>query len=194
MCNLLLVAGFETTVNLISNAVLALHGHPEQWRELCADPDGLAPRAVEEVLRWDSPVQRTGRVALEPLELAGQPVRKGQRVITLIGATGRDPEVYHRPDAFDITREGGPAHLAFSSGIHYRLGHALARSEAAIALRLLAERMPGLARAGPLRRRNGTIIRGPVHLPVSPGPGRHDRGAAPAAARAAEPPQASPGR
>jgi len=170
MCNLLLVAGFETTVNLISNAVLALLAHPAQWQALCADPDELAPGAVEEVLRWDPPVQRTGRVALESLELAGQPVGKGQRVTTLIGAANRDPEAYDRPDTFDIMRRDGPANLAFSSGIHYCLGHALARSEAAISLRMLAERMPGLAQAGTVKRRNATIIRGPVRLPVKHGP------------------------
>lgn len=170
MCSLLLVAGFETTVNLISNAVLALLGHPDQWRALCADPAGLAPRAVEEVLRWDPPVQRTGRVALETVELEGQTVRKGQLVVTLIGAAGRDPEAYDRPDTFDIMREGGPGHLAFSSGIHYCLGQPLARLEATIALRMLAERMPGLARAGAVRRRNASTIRGPVRLPVTAGP------------------------
>jgi P450-derived glycosyltransferase activator len=167
MCNLLLVAGFETTVNLISNAVLALLGHPAQWRALCADPEGLAPRAVEEVLRWDPPVQRTGRVALESLELAGKPVRKGQLVVTLIGAANRDPGVYDRPDVFDIMRESGPGHLAFSSGIHYCLGQPLARLEATIALRTLAERMPGLTLAGRVKRRNATTIRGPVHVPVA---------------------------
>ena len=170
MCNLLLVAGFETTVNLISNAVLALLAHPAQWQALCADPDGLAPRAVEEVLRWDPPVQRTGRIALEPLELAGQPVGQGQRVTTLIGAANRDPEAYDHPDTFDIMRRDGPANLAFSSGIHYCLGHALARSEAAISLRMLAERMPDLAPAGTVKRRNATIIRGPARLPVQHGP------------------------
>ncbi len=167
MCNLLLVAGFETTVNLISNAVLALLAHPAQWQALCADPDGLAPHAVEEVLRWDPPVQRTGRFALESLELAGQPVRKGQRVTTLIGAANRDPEAYDRPDTFDIMRRDGPPNLAFSSGVHYCLGHALARSEAAISLRMLAERMPDLALAGTVKRRNATVIRGPVRLPVT---------------------------
>src|SRR5215472_6189301 len=170
MCNLLLIAGFETTVNLISNAVLALLAHPAQWQALRADPDGLAPGAVEEVLRWDPPVQRTGRVALESLELAGQPVGQGQRVTTLIGAANRDPEAYDRPDEFDIMRRDGPANLAFSSGIHYCLGHALARSEAAICLRMLAERMPDLAHAGTVKRRHATIIRGPVRLPVEHGP------------------------
>jgi cytochrome P450 len=176
MCNLLLVAGFETTVNLISNAVLALLAHPEQWQALCADPDGLAPQVVEEVLRWDPPVQRTSRVALEPVELEGQPIRQGQQVITLIGAANRDPAVYRAPDTFDPTRfdpartAGAPPHLAFASGIHYCLGHALARAEATVALRLLAARMPALSRSGPVRRRNTTIIRGPLHLPVTTPP------------------------
>ena len=137
MCNLLLVAGFETTVNLISNAVLALLAHPEQWQALCADPDGLAPRVVEETLRWDPPVQRTSRVALEPVELEGQLIHQGQQVITLIGAANRDPGAYRDPDTFDTTRADGPPHLAFASGIHYCLGHALARAEATVALRLL---------------------------------------------------------
>ena len=170
MCNLLLVAGFETTVNLISNAVLALLAHPEQWQALCADPDGLAPRVVEEVLRWDPPVQRTSRVALEQVELEGKLIRRGQQVITLIGAANRDPAAYQDPDTFDTTRTAGPPHLAFASGIHYCLGHALARAEAAVALRLLATRMPRLSRSGPVRRRDTTIIRGPLHLPVATAP------------------------
>jgi len=166
LCSLLLVAGFETTVNLIGNAVLALLNHPEQWELLCADPAGLAAKAVEEALRYDPPVQLTSRTALEPIELEGKPVTKGQLVVTLLGAANRDPEVYDRPDTFDIQREPGIDHLAFSSGIHYCVGQPLARLEATIALRMLAERMPDLTRAGAIKRRNTTTIRGPIHVPV----------------------------
>jgi cytochrome P450 len=172
MCVVLLVAGFETTVNLISNAVLALLSHPEQWQALCADPEGLAPRVVEETLRWDPPVQRTERVALQPVELEGKLLQRGEWVVTLIGAANRDPEVYERPGTFDIMRDGGPGHLAFSGGIHYCIGQSLARLEAATALRMLAERMPGLARGGSVQRRNATTVRGPWRLPVTAGPAR----------------------
>jgi cytochrome P450 len=166
MCVLLLVAGFETTVNLIGNAVLALLDHRDQWEALCADPVGMAPRAVDEALRFDPPVQRTGRVALESTELDGKAVHKDQLVVTLIGAANRDPEVYQRPDIFDIGREMTVDHLAFSSGIHYCVGQPLAKLEATIALQVLAERMPSLRRRGPVKRRNATTIRGPLHLPV----------------------------
>jgi P450-derived glycosyltransferase activator len=168
MCILLLVAGFETTVNLIGNAVLALLSHPEQWRALCDNPQEMAPKAVEETLRFDPPVQRTYRIALRDLELEGEQIRQGQVVVTLIGAANRDPEVYERPAAFDISREVAVGNLAFSSGIHYCVGQPLARLEATIALRMLAERMPGLTRTGPVRRRNATLIRGPLRMPVSP--------------------------
>ncbi|MFI5708184.1 cytochrome P450 [Kribbella sp. NPDC051620] len=166
MCILLLVAGFETTVNLIGNAVNALLDHPDQWEALCADPATMAPKAVEETLRYDPPVQRTGRFALQPLELAGKPVQQGQFVVTLIGAANRDPEAFPDPDRFDIAREHTADHLAFSSGIHYCVGQPLAQLEATVALQTLAERALTLRRAGRTRRRNSNTIRGPIHLPV----------------------------
>jgi P450-derived glycosyltransferase activator len=167
ICFLLLIAGFETTVNLISNGVIALLSHPEQWRALCADPEGLAPKVVEETLRYDPPVHLTDRHALEPLELEGQRIREGQEVTTLIAAANRDPEVYDNPATFDLGRENPPAHLAFSGGIHHCLGRPLATLEARIAFRLIAERLPSLRLAGAIQRRNATIIRGPLTLPVA---------------------------
>lgn len=167
LCTLLLIAGFETTVNLIGNGVLALLGHPDQWRALRADPHRLAPKAVEEVLRYDSPVQATSRIASEQLELAGETIRRGQIVLTLIGGANRDPQAYGRPAAFDIDRENPAPHLAFSGGIHYCLGQPLARLEGEIAFRMLAERLGSLRVAGRIKRRNGLTIRGPLRLPVA---------------------------
>jgi P450-derived glycosyltransferase activator len=167
MCFLLLIAGFETTVNLISNGVIALLGQPEQWKALCADPEGLAGRAVEETLRYDPPVHLTGRHAFEPVELEGQQIRPGQEVMTLLAAANRDPDVYDNPATFDLGRDNPAPHLAFSSGIHYCLGQPLATLEARIALRLIAERLPSLRRAGPVTRRNASVIRGPLTLPVA---------------------------
>jgi cytochrome P450 len=169
LCVLLLVAGFETTVNLIGNAVNALLDHPDQWEALCADPEGRAGPAIEETLRFDPPVQRTGRFAFEPLELDGRPVRRHQYVVTLLGAANRDPEVYCDPNRFDITRANTIDHLAFSSGIHYCVGRPLATLEATIAVRSLAQRLPSLHRAAPTRRRVSNTIRGPISLRVRTG-------------------------
>jgi hypothetical protein len=112
-------------------------------------------------------VQRTSRIALQPMELEGKPVHKGQLVVTLLGGANRDPEAYDRPAVFDPHRAGGPDHLAFSSGIHYCVGQPLASLEATIAFQLLAERMPRLRRTGPIRRRNASTVRGPIHFPVA---------------------------
>nr|WP_246480970.1 cytochrome P450 [Amycolatopsis umgeniensis] len=163
---LLLIAGFETTVNLIGNGVRALLDHPGQWDLLCSDP-GFATAAVEEVLRYDPPVQASLRIAHTEVELAGRTIRPGGFVAVLLAAANRDPEVYERPGDFDITRSGGPDHLAFSSGIHYCLGARLARVEGEIVFRTLAERMPLLRQAGPLRRREGSSIRGLSQFPVT---------------------------
>ncbi len=165
MCILLLVAGFETTVNLLGNALRALLDHPDQWRMLTEHPE-LAGQAVEETLRWNPPVQRTARVSFAHQMVAGTPVHKDQWVLVLLGGTGRDPAVFPDPDRFDITRSMAKDHLAFSSGIHYCLGAPLARLEATTALRTLATRAPALRRAGPVTMRRTTLIRGPLHLPI----------------------------
>jgi P450-derived glycosyltransferase activator len=168
LCKLLLIAGFETTVNLIGNTVLALLNHPDQWRLLTDDP-GLAARAIEEGLRYDAPVQRTVRIAKQDVELHGTTIKAGQLVVVMIGGANRDPAVYPDPDRFDLLRESAADHLSFSAGIHYCLGAPLARLEATIALRTLAERFPGLIRQGSPKRRSGTVIRGLQTFPVAAG-------------------------
>lgn len=166
LCRLLLVAGFETTVNAIGNGVRALLADPEQWRLLVQDPS-RADAVVEEVLRYDPPVQLTGRAVLADTELAGTPLRRGQAVVLLLAGANRDPDAYPDPGRFDLTRDPGPEHLAFSGGIHYCLGAPLARLELAAAFRTLAQRLPGLRLAGPVRMARSTAIHGAVSIPVT---------------------------
>jgi cytochrome P450 len=139
-CVTLLVAGHETTTNLIANGLLALLRHPEQMAALRKDP-GLMGTAVEEMLRYDTSLQRNRRIVGEDIELGGMPLRTGQFVMQVIGAANRDPAVFAEPDRFDITRSPNP-HIAFGRGIHFCLGAPLARIEAPIALAALLERFP----------------------------------------------------
>jgi cytochrome P450 len=166
LCGLLLIAGFETTVNLVGNAVNALLDHPDQWAALVAEP-GLAGAAVQETLRFDPPVQRTARVSFDDTAVAGTTITRNRWVNVLIGGANRDPAVFADPDVFDLARTDGADHLAFSSGIHHCVGRPLAELEATVALARLAERFPRLRRAGAVRRRNATLIRGPLVLPVA---------------------------
>ena len=163
---LLLGAGFETTVNLLGNAVVLLDAHRDQWDGLRADPSGW-PDAIEEVLRLDSPVQLTGRSARTDVELAGRTVRAGTRITVLLGAANRDPAVFPDPARFDVSRANARDHLAFSGGIHYCVGAGLARLEAAVALRALSERFPRLRLAGTPVRRDLQTLRGFETLPVA---------------------------
>ncbi|ARX88123.1 cytochrome P450 [Streptomyces alboflavus] len=169
-CTVLAVTGFETTTNLIGNAVLAMTGDRAQWDLLREDPD-LAPRAVEETLRYDSPALQAQRVPHGDIALAGHHIRANSSVVVLIGAANRDPEVYDDPDRFDLTRENPAEHLSFSGGIHYCIGAPLARMEGETALRVLAERLPDLRVAGPVVRRSSPVISGCTRLPVSGTPG-----------------------
>ena len=162
---LLLGAGFETTVNLIGNGAALLTAHPDQLAALRSDPS-LWGRAVEEILRIDSPVQRTGRVALRDTDAAGEPVRAGQFVVALLGGANRDPAVFADPARFDVTRANAGEHIAFSGGIHYCLGAGLAKMEGEIGLRALFERFPNLEPAGPPHRRPTRVLRGYDHMPV----------------------------
>ncbi|GAA1290105.1 cytochrome P450 [Saccharothrix xinjiangensis] len=165
---LLLVAGFETTVNLIGNAVLAVLGEPEVRERLLADP-AHAEAVVEEALRFDPPVQYTVRVPFESTEVAGTRVPKGTPIMMLIGGANRDPEVFADPHRFTPGRPDVREHLSFSSGVHYCLGAGLARMEAAAALRGLFRRFPDLRAAGPVTRRPSRAIRGAARIPVTTG-------------------------
>jgi cytochrome P450 len=162
---LLLAAGFETTVNLIGNGTALLIAHPEQHDRLRAEP-ALWPNAVDEVLRFDSPVQRTGRVAQRDTVLAGLRVPVGQPVMTLLGGANRDPEVFDEPGRFDVARPNAGEHLAFSSGIHYCLGAGLARMEGTVGLQALFDRFPDIALAGTPQRRATRVLRGYESVPV----------------------------
>jgi cytochrome P450 len=164
-CVLLLVAGHETTVSLISNAILALLRHPDQLAALRADPD-LAAGAVEETLRYDAPVQFTGRVARGGMQVGGITAPDGAVLLLLLAATGRDPEVFADPDRFDIGRRAA-GHLAFAAGPHFCLGAPLARLEATTAVQAFATRVtaPELDPAG-LAYKPNLNLRGPGSLPV----------------------------
>lgn len=167
---LIYAAGFETTTNLIGNMVLTLLRHPDQLARIRADRS-LVPSAVEEVLRFESPVQLDGRTALEPAEIAGHRVEEGQGVMTLLGAANRDPSVISDPDVFDVGRSDIPL-LSFGSGIHYCLGASLARLEGQIVLSQLLDRFDRweLAEADPPWR-NRLTLRGLERLPVVLGGG-----------------------
>ncbi|MFF0391508.1 cytochrome P450 [Kitasatospora sp. NPDC004615] len=162
---LLLVAGFETTGNLLGNALALLFQHPgtaAQLRDGTLDPAAL----VEEVLRFDSPVQLTSRIALTGTAVGGEPVPRDTGLMLLIGAANRDPRRFPDPDRFDPTRGGGRL-LSFGGGPHYCLGAQLARLEAVTALPALLRRFPALAPAGPAVRRERLVLRGFRTLPVT---------------------------
>ena len=164
-CALLLVAGHETTVNLIGNGTLALLRHPDQWQRLRDEP-GLIASAVEELLRYDSPVQLTSRAALIDVTYKGQRFPRGTFVTFLLGAANHDPAVFADPARLDVGRANN-RHLAFGGGIHYCLGAPLARLEGEIALGTLARRLPTLALAGgPPVYRDNVALRGLEALPA----------------------------
>lgn len=165
---LLLAAGFETTVNLLGNGAVLLMRHRDALQALQADPQHW-PGAVEEILRYESPVQRTGRLAKRDTLVAGQRVAAGSFIILLLGAANRDPAVFCNPHRFDIHRPEAGQHLAFSTGIHHCIGAALARLEGEVGLRVLFERFPALALAATPHRRPTRVLYGydaiPVRLP-----------------------------
>ncbi len=166
MCILLFIAGHETTVNLIGNGVLALLQHPEQLARLRSEPT-LIQGAVEELLRYDSPVQRTGRVTTVAVEIGGRKIEAGALVVAAIGAANRDPKHFPDPDRLDITRRDNH-HVAFGFGIHFCLGAPLARLEGQIAISTLLRRMPALQLATTTNEwRDSSTLRGLKALPVT---------------------------
>ncbi|MDW8215326.1 MAG: cytochrome P450 [Roseiflexaceae bacterium] len=167
MCVLLLIAGHETTVNLIGNGLLTLLRHPDQLALLRQRPEYLTS-AIEEMLRYESPVQRsTPRFAAETFEIAGQRIERGQQISLMFGAANRDPAHFLEPDRFDITRHPNP-HLGFGSGIHYCLGAPLARIEARVAFSHILEHLPAIRLATDQPEwKPVTWLRGLRRLPVS---------------------------
>ncbi len=163
-CNLLLIAGHETTVNLIANAILAMLRHPWQWKALHDDP-GRAAAVVEETLRYDPPVQLVGRVASQDMVIGAEHIAKGDMMILLFAAAQRDPSVYERPDEFDPDR-GAIRHLAFGLGPHFCLGAPLARLEATIALSALTARFPTARLDGQPTYKANVTLRGMSSLPI----------------------------
>jgi cytochrome P450 len=170
MVALLIVAGHETTVSLIGNAMRALLTHPEQRAVIERDPS-LLPGAVEELIRYDGPVERTlNRWAAVDVELRGRKIRRGETVIVVLGAADHDPERFTEPDTLDLAAERETRHLGFGRGRHFCLGAPLARLEAEIALGTLLRRLPGLRLAVPpeeLRWRPVPLFRSLVALPVA---------------------------
>ncbi len=164
MVLLLLIAGHETTVNLIGNAVNALLRHRDTWVEVGSSAV-LADGAIDELLRYDSPVQMTQRVPTTPLVLGDTTIAAGDHIIVLLGAANRDPAFVDDPDRLDLHRSA-KGHVAFGGGIHHCLGMALAKLEGELALSGLARRFPDLQFAGPVEQRPTFTLRGPRRLPV----------------------------
>jgi pimeloyl-[acyl-carrier protein] synthase len=165
MCVFLLVAGHETTMALLANGLLALLRNPAQAYALQSSP-GLARTAVEEFLRYESPIQHETRVAAETVEYRGVRIEEDQRVVLMIGSANRDPAIFNNPNTLDITREPNK-HLAFGYGIHYCLGAPLARLEAQIAFRKLLARFPRMQlKSENLEWREHTSHRNPIFMQV----------------------------
>jgi cytochrome P450 len=164
-CNLLLIAGHETTVNLIANAVLAMLRSPGQWAALSADPDRV-PAVIEESLRYDPPVQLVGRTALHDMTIGDTTVVKGDSMMLLVAAAQRDPAQFDRPETFDPDR-AQLRHLGFGRGPHFCLGAPLARLEAGVALTAVTARFPDAQLAGEPQYKPNVTLRGLSTLPVT---------------------------
>ena len=158
-------AGHETTTNLIGNGLLALVEHPDEQERLRREPE-LLPSAIEEMLRFDGPVQATSRLALEDVEISGVVLPEGHEIDLVLGAANRDPAVFPDPDRFDIGRSSNH-HLAFGHGVHFCMGANLARLEGQIAIGTVLRRLRSLeVEPAALVRRPGFVLRGLVEFPL----------------------------
>jgi cytochrome P450 len=163
---LLYVAGHETTVNLIGNGTLALLRHPDELRRWSADPS-LDTTAVDELLRYDGPVQQTVRVPTETVRYGDVEVAAGTVVMTVLGAANHDPTVFDTPSVLRLDRPNANRHLAFAGGVHYCLGASLAKLEAGVAIKTLIRRFPDVHLAGEPGWRDRLTIRGVDRLPLN---------------------------
>jgi cytochrome P450 len=170
LARVLLTAGTDTTRNQLAAAVEVFCDHPGQWALLAERPE-LAPQAVEEAMRHSPIVIGAPRQATEDAEVAGIDIPAGTSVVAGTAAANRDPSVFPDPDRFDITREGAEPMLTFGGGMHYCLGVHLAKAELAVALTVMARRMPNIRRAGPAPWKSIFGISGPIALPVEFDPG-----------------------
>jgi len=168
LAGLVLAAGFETTVNLLGNGIRLLLDSPHHVETLSERPE-LWPTAVEEILRLESPVQLSARVAAKDVDVAGTRVLAGELVVIHLAGANRDPKVFDNPQRFDIERENAGRHLSFSGGRHFCLGAALARAEGEVGLRAFFERYPDARMAGTGSRRDTRVLRGWSSLPVTLG-------------------------
>lgn len=164
-CNLLLIAGHESTVSLIAHAVLAMLQHPQQWAALGADAR-RAPKVIEETLRYEAPAQLLGRIAAHDMEIGQTQVPQGDTMILLLAAAHRDPAANDDPERFDPDRKA-PRHLAFGRGTHFCLGAPLVRLEASLALTAVTARFPHARLGGEPRYKPNVTLRGLAELPVS---------------------------
>lgn len=162
---LILNAGHEASVNGFGNGMLQLFQHPEQYNELRSDPWALAETAIEEMLRFDSPLHLFERTAKEDTEIGGVQIKAGQKIAALLGSANRDPDMFEQADHFDIRRDPNN-HIAFGAGIHFCLGAPLARLEMAVTVPRLIERLPNLRLAGEPVQRDTFVLRGYHSIPV----------------------------
>ena len=163
-CAMLLFAGYETTRNLLGNGMLVLMQHRAQWEQLCRQPE-LVPGSIRELLRFDSPVQWTGRRVASSFTLHGQQLRRGELVLPMIGCANHDPARHAGPETLDVQREN-PGALSFGSGPHVCIGAALTQLEAQTLFTQLVQRLPGLQLAGEVERNGNPVYRGILRLPM----------------------------